>query len=314
VNLLIGAATIGFILALLTLGVFISYRIYRTLDLTTDGSFGVGAAVVAALLVRHVHPVPATIVGMLAGVAAGAVTGILYTRFMVSVLLAGVLTSTAIYSVCLFVMGSGNLSLISAESIATLVERLGARLGMPSSLTLFGDTVSGASVTTLLAMALLAGAAALALAGFMGTRLGLAMRASGNNPQMAKSIAVDVDVMTVLGLGLANGLIALAGSLFAQYQGFANVEMGIGAVVTGLANLMIGEALVGRRTIGRWIAGAVVGAVVFRLLVAAAVRAGLNPNALKLLTALFVLAVLVLPHLARRARGKRAMHRAPTHA
>jgi putative ABC transport system permease protein len=314
VNLLIGAATIGFILALLTLGVFISYRIYRTLDLTTDGSFGVGAAVVAALLVRHVHPVPATIVGMLAGVAAGAVTGILYTRFMVSVLLAGVLTSTAIYSVCLFVMGSGNLSLISAESIATLVERLGARLGMPSSLTLFGDTVSGASVTTLLAMALLAGAAALALAGFMGTRLGLAMRASGNNPQMAKSIAVDVDVMTVLGLGLANGLIALAGSLFAQYQGFANVEMGIGAVVTGLANLMIGEALVGRRTIGRWIAGAVVGAVVFRLLVAAAVRAGLNPNALKLLTALFVLAVLVLPHLARRARGKRAMHRAPSHA
>jgi putative ABC transport system permease protein len=247
-------------------------------------------------------------------VAAGAVTGILYTRFMVSVLLAGVLTSTAIYSVCLFVMGSGNLSLISAESIATLVERLGARLGMPSSLTLFGDTVSGASVTTLLAMALLAGAAALALAGFMGTRLGLAMRASGNNPQMAKSIAVDVDVMTVLGLGLANGLIALAGSLFAQYQGFANVEMGIGAVVTGLANLMIGEALVGRRTIGRWIAGAVVGAVVFRLLVAAAVRAGLNPNALKLLTALFVLAVLVLPHLARRARGKRAMHRAPSHA
>jgi putative ABC transport system permease protein len=314
VNLLIGAATIGFILALLTLGVFISYRIYRTLDLTTDGSFGVGAAVVAALLVRHVHPILATIIGTLAGVVAGSVTGILHTRFMVSVLLAGVLTSTAIYSVCLFVMGSGTLSLVSAESVTTLAERLGAWLGIPSSLTLFGDTVSGASVATLLAMAVLTGAAALALAGFMGTRLGLAMRASGNNPQMAKSIALDVDLMTVLGLGLANGLIALAGSLFAQYQGFANVEMGIGAVVTGLANLMIGEALMGRRTIGRWIAGAVVGAVVFRLLVAAAVRAGLNPNALKLLTALFVLAVLVLPHLARRARGKRTMGRAPSHA
>jgi len=314
VNLLIGAATLGFILSLLTIGVFISYRIYRTLDLTTDGSFGVGAAVVAALLVRHVNPVLATVVGTLAGTAAGAVTGILHTRFMVSVLLAGVLTSTAIYSVCLFVMGSGNLSLISAESVTTLAERVGMHLGMPASLTLFGDSVSGGSVSTLLAMALLAVAAALALAGFMGSRLGLAMRASGNNPQMAKSIAIDVDVMTVIGLGLANGSVALAGSLFAQYQGFANVEMGIGAVVTGLANLMIGEALVGRRTIGRWIAGAVVGAVVFRLLVAAAVRAGLNPNALKLVTALFVVAVLMLPHLARRARGKRPPQRAPSHA
>jgi len=314
VNLLVGAATIGFILALLTLGVFISYRIYRTLDLTTDGSFGVGAAVVAALLVRQVHPLVATIVATLAGVVAGGITGILYTRFMVSVLLAGVLTSTAIYSICLFVMGSGNLSLISAETMTTLAERAGARLGMGSSLTLFGDTVSGASVATLLAMALLTSAAAAALAGFMGSRLGLAMRASGNNPQMAKSIAIDVDLMTVIGLGLANGSVALAGSLFAQYQGFANVEMGLGAVVTGLANLMIGEALIGRRTIGRWIAGAVVGAVVFRLLVAAAVRAGLNPNALKLVTAVFVLGVLVLPHLARRARGKRTMHRAPTRA
>jgi putative ABC transport system permease protein len=314
VNLLIGAATIGFILALLTLGVFISYRVYRTLDLTTDGSFGVGAAVVAALLVHHVHPILATALATLAGVMAGAITGILHTRFMVTVLLAGVLTSTAIYSVCLFVMGSGNLSLVSADSVMTLAEHLAGRVGMPPSLTLFGDTVSGASIATLLAMGLLTIAAALALAGFMGSRLGLAMRASGNNPQMAKSIAIDVDVMTVLSLGLANGGVALAGSLFAQYQGFANVEMGIGAVVTGLANLMIGEALVGRRTIGRWIAGAVVGAVVFRLVVAAAVRAGLNPNALKLLTAVFVLAVLVLPHLARRARGKRTMQRAPRHA
>jgi putative ABC transport system permease protein len=313
VNLLIGAATIGFILALLTLGVFISYRIYRTLDLTTDGSFGVGAAVAAALLVRHVHPLAATGAGMLAGVIAGGITGILHTRFMVSILLAGVLTSTAIYSVCLFVMGSGNLSLVSADSLANLAEEAGRRLGMPSSLTVLGDSVSGGSVTTLLATALLTGAVALALAGFLGTRVGLAMRASGNNPQMAKSVALDVDVMIVLGLGLANGLIALAGSLFAQYQGFANVEMGIGAVVTGLANLMIGEALVGRRTVGRWIAGAVIGAVVFRLLVAAAVRAGLNPNALKLLTALLVLAVLVLPHFARRARGKGTM-RAPSHA
>jgi len=303
VNLLIGAATIGLILALLGLGVFISYRVYHTLDLTADGSYGVGAAVAAALLVRQVDPLAATAVATMAGVLAGAVTGILHTEFVVSALLAGVLTSTALYSVSLFVMGSGNLSLASADSLVTLAERLGQKLlGLPPSLTMLGTTVSGGSIATLLLMALLAGGLALALALFMGTDLGLAMRAAGNNPQMAKALAVDVDRMFVLGLGLSNGLIALAGALFAQFEGFANIQMGIGALVTGLANLMVGEALLGRRPIGRWIAGAVAGAVVFRLLVAAAVRAGLNPNALKLVTAAFVLALLVLPRLMHRGR------------
>jgi putative ABC transport system permease protein len=315
VNLLIGAVTIGLILALLGLGVFISYRVYHTLDLTADGSFGVGAAVVAALLVRQVDPLAATAVATMAGVLAGAVSGILHTEFMVSALLAGVLTSTALYSVSLFVMGSGNLSLASAESLMTLAERLGQRLlGLPPSLTVLGTTVSGGSIATLVLMALLAGGLALALALFMGTDLGLAMRAAGNNPQMAKALAVDVDRMFVLGLGLSNGLIALAGALFAQFEGFANIQMGIGALVTGLANLMVGEALLGRRPIGRLIAGAVVGAVVFRLLVAAAVRAGLNPNALKLVTAAFVLALLVLPRLMHRGRRWPSAEGAQSHA
>jgi putative ABC transport system permease protein len=315
VNLLIGAATIGLILALLGLGVFISYRVYHTLDLTADGSYGVGAAVVAALLMRQVDPLAATAVATMAGVLAGAVTGILHTEFMVSALLAGVLTSTALYSVSLFVMGSGNLSHASAESLVTLAERLGQRLlGLPPSLTVLGTTVSGGSIATLLLMALLAGGLALALALFMGTDLGLAMRAAGNNPQMAKALAVDVDRMFVLGLGLSNGLIALAGALFAQFEGFANIQMGIGALVTGLANLMVGEALLGRRPLGRWIAGAVVGAVVFRLLVAAAVRAGLNPNALKLVTAAFVLALLVLPRLMHKGRRWLSAEGAQRHA
>ena len=314
-NLLIGAATIGLILALLGLGVFLSYRVYHTLDLTADGSYGVGAAVVAALLVRQVDPLTATAVATMAGVLAGAVSGILHTRFMVSALLAGVLTSTALYSVSLFVMGSGNLSLASAESLVTLAERLGQRLlGLPPSLSVLGTTVSGGSIATLLLMALMAGGLALALALFMGTDLGLAMRAAGNNPQMAKALAVDVDRMFVLGLGLSNGLIALAGALLAQFEGFANIQMGIGALVTGLANLMVGEALLGRRPIGRWIAGAVAGAVVFRLLVAAAVRAGLNPNALKLVTAVFVLALLVLPRLMHRRPRWPSAESAQSHA
>ena len=305
-NLMIGATTIGLILALLSLGVFISYRIYHTLDLTADGSFGVGTAVVAALLVRGVPPLVATVIATLAGVAAGGISGILHTRLLVSTLLAGVLTSTALYSVSLFIMGSGNVSLDSAQSLMTSAERLGQQLfGLPPDLTLFGTTVSATSLTTLVLMGLLTGGLALGLALFMGTGLGLAMRAAGNNPQMAKAVAIDVDYMVVLGLGLSNGLIALAGALFAQYSGFANIQMGIGMVVTGLANLMVGEALLGKRPIGRWIAGAVVGAVVFRMLVAGAGRAGLNPNALKLVISVFVLTVLVLPSLMGRARRRR---------
>lgn len=310
-NLLIGAVTIGLILALLGLGVFITYRIYHTLDLTGDGSFGVGAAVAAALLVHGAPPIPATLAATLAGVVAGGLTGLLHTRFRVSAILAGVLTSTGLYSVSLFVMGSGNLSLASTPSLVTLAERLGhAALGLPPSLTLFGATVSGASLATLALMLLLAGGLAVSLALFLGTDLGSAMRAAGNNPQMARAVAIDVDAMVVLGLGLSNGLIALAGALFAQFEGFANIQMGIGAVMTGLANLMVGEALLGRHPLGRWIAGAVVGAVVFRLLVAAAVRAGLDPNALKLVTAMLVLAVLVLPPLLRRGRAGTEVQRA----
>lgn len=314
-NLLIGAATIGLILAPLALGVFISYRIYHTLDLTTDGSFGVGAAVVAALLVRDVPPFAATALGTMAGVAAGGITGILHTQFLVSALLAGVLTSTALYSAILFIMGSGNVSLASAQSLVTWAERLGQRVfGLPPTLTLLGTSVPGDRLTDLVLMGLLVGLLAIGLALFLGTDLGLAMRAAGNNPQMAKAVGIEVDRMVVLGLGLSNGLIALAGALLAQYQGFANIQMGIGMVVTGVATLMVGETLVGKRPLGRWIAGAVAGAVVFRLLLALALRAGLNPNALKLVTALFVLAVLVLPGLARRARHRRPAEGAPSRA
>jgi putative tryptophan/tyrosine transport system permease protein len=315
VNLLIGAATIGLIMAPLALGVFISYRIYHTLDLTADGSFGVGAAVVAALLVRDVPPFTATALGTLAGAAAGGITGVLHTQFLVSALLAGVLTSTALYSAILFIMGSGNLSLASAQTLVTWAERLGQRaFGLPPTLTLLGTDVPSDRLTDLVLIGLLVAALAVCLALFLGTDLGLAMRASGNNPQMAKAIGIEVDRMVVLGLALSNGLIALAGALFAQYQGFANIQMGIGMVVTGVATLLVGEALLGKRPLWRWIAGAVAGAVVFRLLIALALRAGLNQSALKLVTALLVLAVLVVPGLVRKARHRRPAEGAPIRA
>jgi putative ABC transport system permease protein len=304
VNLLIGAATLGFILALLGLGVFLSYRVYHLVDLTADGSFGVGVAVAAALLVGGMPPLAASLAAGLAGLAAGVVTGALHTRFRVNPLLAGVLTSTALYSVSLFVMGGGNVNLASSTTLLTLAERAGGRLGLPDTIRLGGTDVPGSSLASLALVAVLVAGAAAALTAFLGTELGTAMRAAGSSPQMAKAMAIDVDGMVVLGLGLSNGLIALSGALMAQFQGFANIQMGIGAIVTGLANLMLGETLLGTRAVGRWIAGAVVGSVAFRLLVAAAVRAGLSPNALKLVTALFVLVVLVVPQLVARARRR----------
>ena len=305
-NLLIGAVTIGLLLAPLALGVFISYRVYDILDLTVDGSFALGAAVVAALLVLDAPPVPATVVATMAGVGAGVVTGLLHTRLLMSALLAGVLTSTALYSVNLFLMQGGNVSLTSSETVMTAAEGLGRRfLALPESVTLFGTSVSTSRLAELALMTLLAGALALALGLFLRTDLGMAMRAAGDNPQMARSVGIDVDRMVVAGLALSNGCVAMAGALFAQYEGFANIQMGIGTVVTGIAMLLVGETLLGRRTLTRSLAGAVAGTVVYRLIVAAAIRAGLSPNALKLVTAGLVLAVLVLPQLGRRVRRAR---------
>jgi putative tryptophan/tyrosine transport system permease protein len=308
VNLLIGAVTIGLLLAPLAFGVFVGYRVYNTLDLTVDGSFGLGAAVVAALLVHEAPPVPATMVATLAGVGAGVVTGLLHTRLLVSALLAGVLTTTALYSVNLFLMQGGNVPLTSSETVMTAAERLGRRLlALPESVTLFGTSVSGSRLAELVLMALLAGGLALALGLFLRTDLGMAMRASGTNPQMARSLGIDVDRMVVAGLALSNGCVAMAGALFAQYEGFANIQMGVGAVVMGIAMLLVGETVFGRSTLTRSLAGVVAGTVVYRLIVAGAIRAGLSPNALKLVTAGLVLAVLVLPRLGPRVRRARVM-------
>jgi putative ABC transport system permease protein len=206
--------------------------------------------------------------------------------------------------VCLFVMGGGNVNLASSDTLLTLAEHAGRWIGLPETVTLLGTDVPESTLASLAVMTILVVGLAALLTRFLGTDLGTAMRAAGTSPQMARAMAIDVDGMTVLGLALSNALIALSGALYAQVQGFANIQMGIGAIVTGLANLMLGETLLGRRSIGRWIAGAVVGSVAFRLLVAGAIRAGLSPDALKLVTAILVLAVLVLPQLAARARRR----------
>lgn len=303
-TLLLGATTIGLILALLALGVYLSFRIFNFPDITADGSITLGASVTATLLVHHWPPWLATLAGFVAGMVAGTTTGVLHTKFKINGLLSGILVMTALYSINLHVMGKSNVPLLNESTLASQIESIGKGLfHTDSDLNIFGWAVGVRDAAMLLGMLLLVALLGLVLYLFFRTNLGTAMRATGDNPQMIRALGVSVDFILILGLALSNGLIALAGALLAQYQGFADVQMGIGMVVWGLASVIIGEALVGGHRIGLLITGAVMGSVLFRLLVAIALRWGLNPNDLKLITAAFVFVALIAPALLRKLKS-----------
>jgi putative tryptophan/tyrosine transport system permease protein len=303
--LLIGALTIGLILSLLAFGVFISFRIFEFPDITTEGSITLGGAVAAVLIVAHVNPVLATAAAFVAGALAGTATAVLHTRFKINSLLSGILVMTALYSVNLHVMGKSNLPLLSERTLASMAESAGMRVLGAQSLHIGAWEVATRDVAALVLSLAVAAITGAALYLFFRTNIGTAMQAAGDNAQMIRALGVNVDTMIVLGLAVSNGLVALAGALLTQYQGFADVQMGIGMVVWGLASVIIGEALVGVRDLGYVIISAVMGSVLFRLLVAVALRGGLNPNDLKLVTAAFVFAALVVPGFVRRARRPR---------
>lgn len=291
-SLLVGSFTMGLILSLLALGVLVSFRILAFRDLTVDGSIALGGAVAATLLVAGWNPWLATLAACLAGALAGTATGVLATRFQINGLLAGILVMTALYSVNLRVMGKSNLPLMKEQTVVTMAQSFAA----PEARWSFSRwAVPVQDVCVVAMVSLLIGLVAVTMYAFFRTNLGLAMRAAGDNEQMIRALGVEVGWMTTFGLALSNGLVALAGALLVQYQGFADVQMGIGMVVWGFASVIIGESLVGSRQIGLLLVGAVMGSILFRLLVAIALRWGLNPNDLKLVTALFVFAALVLP-------------------
>ena len=302
-TLLIGSFTIGLILSLLAMGVFISFRVFHVADITAEGSITLGAAVAATALVAGINPLLATAFGFLAGMVAGATTGILHTKFKIHSLLSGILVMTALYSINLHVMGKSNVPLVSQTTLSSYAEALGQSLGRGAvSFTVFGWDVSLHDASILIFMLLVSVFIGVALYLFFRTNLGTAMRATGDNDQMIRAMGVNVSNMIILGLAISNGMIALCGALLAQYQGFADVQMGIGMVVWGLASVIIGNSLVGTESLGLAVAGTVMGSVLFRLLVAIALRWGLNPNDLKLITAIFVLLSLVLPGFLERMK------------
>ena len=299
-SLLVGALTLGFIFSLVALGVFISFRIFAFPDITADGSSTLGAALAAMLLVKNVNPVLATAAGFAGGFLAGTLTGTLATKCKINGLLAGILVMTGLYSVNLHIMGRSNISVLGSSTLSTYAERVVMALARDSNLNVMGWEITALEASLLVASFLFIVLAGCVMYVFFQTNLGTAMRATGENREMIRALGVNDENMIILGLGVSNGLIALAGAFITQYQGFADVQMGIGMVVWGLASVIIGEALVGTRQLGLSITGAVMGSVLFRLLVAIALRLGLNPNDLKLVTALFVFLALVAPGLLKR--------------
>jgi len=293
---LLSTWTFGLALALVALGVFVSYRLFSFPDITTDGSFTLGAVVTAVLLTAGCDPVVATLGGMAAGGLAGCTTALLHAYLGVERLLSGILVTTALASVNLVVLGRSNVPL---SATTTLLDRAESQFGPVLERTGMSPAVSGEAAR----LAFMLGVVALAIAllwMFFRTQLGTAMRAGGDTATMARALGRDTGGMTVAGLAIANSLTALSGAMVAQYQGFADVQMGIGMVVWGMASVFLGAALVGPVRLGGALIATAAGSVTFRLLVAAALRAGLDPDWLKAATAVVVLAALVAPRFLAR--------------
>lgn len=279
-ELWVGAVVLGLLYALMTTGVFLTYRVYNFADITVDGSFTAGGAAVAALIVAGWDPLLALLAALAVGALSGTATALIHTRFKINGLLSGILVMTALYSVNLHLMGRSNIPLLQHHTLFSALDSLNPGLPGP--------------VWTALALAAALAAFWLLMAGFLKTDLGLAMRATGENPRMAAANGRDVNRLIILGLALANGLVGVSGGLVAQYQGFADVTMGVGTIVVGLASVIIGESALRSRSLMVQVLSVVLGSVIFRLMIALALYLGLNPIDLKLLTAAFVLLTLVL--------------------
>lgn len=289
-SLLISALEQGCLFAPLGLGVLISFRFFRFPDLTAEGSYPLGGAVAAALLTDGAHPVLCTLAAAIAGAVAGVVTALLHTKLRINNIVAGIIVMTALYSINLRIMGRPNISLLSVDTVFELFAGVLRSLHLPA-----GDNAATIELAGGVAVALAAG-----LAWFMHTDLGLAVRATGENETMIRSLGVDTAGTKIVGLALSNAAIALSGALVAESNGFADIGMGIGILVTGAAAVMLGEAFFGDGSIERWVAATLLGMLAYHLLVAGALRVGFGPTDLKLVTACLLLASLSVPRLRRR--------------
>ena len=279
-DLVLSTVSQGLLWAIMALGVFLTFRVLDIADLSVEGTFPLGAAV-AATLIDAGHSVWfAMLIALIAGCIGGTVTALLTTKLKIPALLSGILTMIGLYSVNLMIMGKANVPLLRAETVFTLTEDL---FGVSS---VVATLIVGLIATTVVGVIMY---------WFFGTVLGTAIRATGCNPQMARAQGINTNVMVILGLLISNGLVALSGALVAQSNGFADVGMGTGTIVIGLASVIIGEVLFGTRSFKNWLISVVLGSVVYRAVIAIVLELGMPPNDLKLFTAVLVTIALSLP-------------------
>ena len=285
-NVVTGALELGFIYALVAMALFLSFRVLNIADMTTDGSFTLGCAVSAVLAVAG-HPILGIPLAMLAGAAAGFITALLQTRLGVPSILAGIITNTGLYTVNLAVMGfSANVNMLKTDTIFSM----------------FRNLLGGAAAYKLILAAAIAAVVCVLLILFLRTRLGLSIRATGDNPDMVRASSINTRV--TIGLCAANAVTALSGAILAQYQKTADINLGTGMVIIGLASLIIGETIFGRGGIPLKVVGAVAGSVIYRFIIAVALRLNLPAECLKLISAVIVALAIALPYLRQQHKSR----------
>ncbi len=284
--MIVSAIGQGMLWALLGLGIFMTYRILNFPDMTTEGSFPLGGAVCVTAIATGVSPFVATLLGVGAGMLAGLVTGLLFTKGKIPIILAGILVMSGLNSVILFVMKSPNKSLLNQPKIQDVFQKM----VLPD----YYDTIFlGISVLAVVMILLLF---------FFNTSLGQAYIATGDNEEMARSIGIQTDRMKILGLVLSNGLIGLSGALIAQNDGYADVSKGTGVIVIGLASLIIGEVLFGELTFGERLMAIVVGSIIYQLLILLVIKLGFDTTYLKIFSAVILAICLMIPQLKKALR------------
>ncbi|EMF0148869.1 ABC transporter permease [Enterococcus hirae] len=286
--MIVSAISQGMLWAILGLGIFMTYRILDFPDMTTEGSFPLGGAVCVTAITHGISPVLATLLGVGAGMLAGLVTGLLYTKGKIPVILAGILVMSGLNSVILFVMRTPNLSLLNHSILQDTFNGL--------HLPVYFDTV----LLGLLALSLLIGV----LLFFFNTDLGQGYIATGDNETMARSLGIKTDRMKILGLTLSNGVIALSGALIAQNDGYADVNKGIGVIVIGLASIIIGEVIFHELTLAERLIAIVVGSIIYQLLILIVIKLGFDTTYLKLFSAIILAICLMIPQLKQALKLK----------
>ncbi len=285
----LGAIEQGLVYGIMVIGVYLTFRILDFPDLTVDGSLPLGAAISAVAITSGYNPYLSLVFAAMGGFAAGVVTAVLNTKFKILHLLASILTMIALYSINIRIMSGPNIALLSADTVFDTV----IAFGVP------------AHYAGLLVFGLFSCSMVVLIIWFLGTELGQAMLTTGDNPQMVTSLGVNTHAIIILGVGLSNGLVALSGALVAQNQGAADVGMGIGTIVAGLASVIIGETVFGSSSIARAFIAALLGSILYRLAIALALGLEIggftfNPSDLNLVTAILVISALIAPNLKNR--------------